>query len=101
MYAIFTPTDFSTKGGFLVVLLAAMLMLGIISIFAWSPFLEALYCTLGVIVYGMYIVVDTQLIIGGRKNQLPVDDYVVAALILYIDIIGLFLTLLEILGKKK
>lgn len=65
LYAIFTKEDFTVKWGIVIVLLIAMLMLGIFSIFAWSPFLDNLYCTLGVIVFGIYIVIDTQMIVGG------------------------------------
>lgn len=77
-----------------------MLMLGIFSIFMWSPFLDNLYCCLGVIVFGIYLVIDTQMIIGGRRLELSMDDHVVAALILYIDIIQIFLYLLELLSRK-
>ena len=100
LYAIFTKEDFTTKWGILIVLLVAMLILGIVSIFAWSPFLDNLYCCLGVIVFGIYLVIDTQLIIGGRKMKLSMDDYIIGALILYIDIIQIFLYLLELLSKK-
>lgn len=86
--------------GIVVVILMAMLMLGIFSIFVWSPFLNNLYCALGVIVVGIYLVIDTQLIIGGRRLELTMDDYVVGALILFIDIIQIFLYLLALLGKK-
>ena len=99
-YAIFTPTDFTIKWGIVIVILMAMLMLGIFSIFVWSPFLNNLYCSLGVIVFGIYLVIDTQLIIGGRRLEITMDDYVVGALILYIDIIQIFLYLLALLGKK-
>ncbi len=100
MYAIFTPTDFTIKWGIIIVLLIAMLMLGIFSIFMWSPFLTNLYCSLGVIVFGIYLVIDTQMIVGGRRLELSMDDYVVGALILYIDIIQIFLYLLQLLSKK-
>lgn len=89
VYAIFTKEDFTTKWGIIIVLCLAMLSLGIFSLFAWSPFLDNLYCCLGVILFGIYLVIDTQMIIGGknRRLQLSMDDYVVGALILYIDII--------------
>lgn len=67
IYAIFTRTDFSTMWGILIVILCSMLTLGIISIFSWSPFLTNLYCSLGVIAFGIYLVIDTQMIIGGRR----------------------------------
>lgn len=77
-----------------------MLMLGIFSLFVWSPFLNNLYCALGVIVFGIYLVIDTQLIVGGRRLELSMDDYVAGALILYLDIIQIFLYLLQLLSKK-
>ena len=101
VYAMFTKEDFTIKWGIVIVILAAMLMLGIFSLFAWSPFLDNLYCCLGVIMCGIYIVIDTQLIIGGKRLAISMDDYVVGALILYMDIITLFLYLLELLSKKK
>lgn len=100
VYAVFTPSDFTVKFGIIIVILIAMLMVGIFSLFAWSPFLSNLYCGLGVILFGIYLVVDTQLIIGGKRLELSMDDYVVGALILYVDIIQIFLYLLQILSKK-
>lgn len=75
-------------------------MLGIFSLFVWSPFLNNLYCALGVIVFGIYLVIDTQLIVGGRRLELSMDDYVAGALILYLDVIQIFLYLLQLLSKK-
>jgi FtsH-binding integral membrane protein len=41
------------------------------------------------------------MIIGGKHRfQLSCDDYVVGALLLYMDIIQLFMYLLMLLGKK-
>jgi len=56
------------------------------------------YMGIGVSLYSMFLVYDTQLIIGGkhRKYALQPDDYVLGALLLFTDIIGLFLLLLGI-----
>ena len=42
------------------------------------------------------------MIIGGKntKYKFDEDDHVLAAIVLYLDIINLFLYILEILGKK-
>ena len=50
--------------------------------------------TLGVFLFGVYLIFDTQLIMGGKRYELSIDDYVVGALILYLDIIMIFLYLL-------
>lgn len=73
-------------------------MMGLFSI--WFPFLGNLYCCLGVILFGIYLVIDTQMIIGGKRLELSTDDYIAAALLLYIDIIQIFLYILQMLGKK-
>lgn len=53
------------------------------------------------IVYSIYIIIDTQLILGGKNKELSFDDYILGSVILYTDVISLFLKILQILGKKK
>ena len=53
------------------------------------------------VIYSIYILIDTQLILGGKNKELTMDDYVLGSVILYVDIISLFLKILQILGKKK
>jgi FtsH-binding integral membrane protein len=43
---------------------------------------------------------DTQLIVGKGKWKLGLDDYIVGALIIYVDIITIFLYLLALFAKK-
>ena len=50
--------------------------------------------TLGVFLFGVYLIFDTQLVMGGKRYELCIDDYIVGALILYLDIIMIFLYLL-------
>ena len=59
-----------------------------------------IYNLLGVLIYSVYLIYDTQLLAGGKRYQLSLDDYVVAALIVYLDIIMIFLYLLQLLGGK-
>ena len=47
-----------------------------------------------------FLAMDTQYIIGGRELELDPDDYVFAALMLYMDIINIFLYILQALGSK-
>jgi len=58
----------------------------------------------GVLLFTFYIVFDTQLLIGeygGHKVQFGIDDYVFAALNLYLDIINLFLHILSLFGERR
>lgn len=52
-------------------------------------------------VYSIYLLIDTQLIMGGKNKSLTLDNYVLGSVILYIDIVNLFLQILKILGDKK
>ena len=56
---------------------------------------------LTIMVYGLFIIHDTQLIAGGRKHKLGLDEYIVAALIIYIDIICMFTELLRLCGSRS
>jgi len=56
---------------------------------------------MGAILFSFFIIVDTQLLLGGKREVLGPDDYVYAALQLYLDVINLFLRLLQLLGKMR
>ena len=108
VYACFTKTDFTAVcGPFLCFGLMIICTMSIImSIICWSTFsypdwwipFAAGFCA---ILYGMFLLYDTQLIVGGHKYELSLDDYIVGALILYIDIIMLFIELLRFMGGRK
>ena len=61
------------------------------------------YSSLGSSFFSFYIVYDTQLIVGGehRKIMFHTDDYVLAAVSLYLDVINLFLMLLDLLNGGR
>jgi FtsH-binding integral membrane protein len=42
-------------------------------------------------IYSIYLIIDTQLIVGGKNSELTMDNYVLGAVLLYIDIIQLFI----------
>ena len=100
IYAMTTKSDYTTCGAALFMILAALIMFGIFAIIFNSQVLYTFYCLIGVVVFGFYIIMDTQLIIGGHQHQLSEEDYIVGAMILYMDIIVLFLKLLRLLGRK-
>ena len=54
----------------------------------------------GVFVFGIYLIVDTQMIVGGKHVELSVDEYVLAAMLLYVDIVQIFLYILRLLGNR-
>jgi FtsH-binding integral membrane protein len=97
-YAFTTKTDFTFMGGFLCVGSILMIFLGLFSII--FSFLNTLYCVLGVLLFSVYLIYDTQLVMGKYGAEYQIDDYIIAALMIYIDIIQIFLYLLQLLGKR-
>ena len=60
------------------------------------------YGSAGALIFSLYIVYDTQLMMGGKhKYSLSPEEYVFAALSLYLDIINLFLYILMIIGAAR
>lgn len=97
LYAITTKTDFTTMGGLMYVLGMALLLFVLFSIFSENKILHIIISVITVVIFGIYLIYDTQLIIGSGKHGLEIDDYIVGALILYMDIITLFLELLSLI----
>lgn len=101
LYACFTKTDFTGIGPYVFVALIVLCITSfVIVVLPVGSTVHMLFAGCGALLFSMYIVYDTQLIVGGRhrKLSLGVDDYVFAALNLYLDFVNLFLFLLSILG---
>lgn len=96
-YAWLSSADFEYMRGFLFAALLGVLILGIVQCFLHLPWLEILYCILGILVFSGYIVYDTYLI----KTKLGPDDALMASIELYLDIINLFLLILDLLGSRR
>merc|ERR1719359_2208900 len=104
LYAMTTKTDFTGMGGYLMAALLGLMLTSFLCIFfPYSPMMQKLMAGCGAIIFSMYIVYDTQLICGGKhkKYSFGVDDYVFAAINIYLDIINLFLYLLALFGDRK
>lgn len=100
VYAFTTKTDFTMCGGLLFCLVTILFIWGIFSII-FGPILNTVYCVLGLMVYSIYLIYDTQLIMGKFGVEYNIDDYIYAALNIYLDIIQIFLYILELLGRRN
>nr|XP_012560304.2 protein lifeguard 3 isoform X1 [Hydra vulgaris] len=99
IFAFQTKYDFTMMGGFLLVLVIVLLCFGIFTIFFHSKIVRLVYACLGALIFGLYLVYDTQLMMGGEKKySISPEDYIFAALNLYLDIVMLFIYILEIVG---
>lgn len=82
-------------------LLIVLLLFGVWTSIFPSQVANTAYAALGAFVFSLFIVYDTQLIMGGKhSHQFGVDEYVFAALTIYVDIIQLFLFVLRLFGNR-
>ncbi|CAG9311312.1 unnamed protein product [Blepharisma stoltei] len=101
-YAMYAKQNFNALLGILFSFVFSILIFGIlIAIFFDTHALDTLICLGWVVIYSIYIVIDTQLILGNGKYGLSNEDYIPGALFLYIDIIRLFIYILALFGNKK
>ncbi|XP_075252838.1 protein lifeguard 2-like [Convolutriloba macropyga] len=98
LFAFQTKIDFTVYSGLLFVLLICLLVFGIIAIIFPNDILTAVYGSLGALVFSAYLVIDTQMMIGGNhRYTISPEEYIFAAINLYLDIINIFLYILTIL----
>lgn len=102
-YAWQTKVDYTIYGNILLILLCGMILFGIIFSFFSFPIINILYSVFGSILFSFYIIYDTQLIVGGshKSIQFNEDDFVIASISLYLDIINLFLFILDLFNTRS
>ncbi|XP_052093072.1 protein lifeguard 2-like [Mytilus californianus] len=110
LFAIQTKVDFTMCSGLLFALLMVLILFGWsclifyfvfpADVFAWR-IMDCVYGGLAALVFSLFLVYDTQMVVGGKKHELSPEEYVYGALQLYIDIVYLFLILLACFGKSN
>eukprot|EP00933_Yihiella_yeosuensis_P051073 TRINITY_DN48917_c0_g1_i1.p1 TRINITY_DN48917_c0_g1~~TRINITY_DN48917_c0_g1_i1.p1 ORF type:complete len:255 (+),score=34.86 TRINITY_DN48917_c0_g1_i1:84-848(+) len=65
--------------------------------------MRLVYAGFGALLFSGYIVMDTQMVVGGKHSsfRFSLDDYCMAAIVLYQDIVQLFLFLLQLFGERR
>lgn len=101
LYAVYTKTDYTMMGGMLTVLLLGLIIFGFIAALANVAFLKTLYSALGAILFSIYIVFDVQMVIGRGQDSYSMDDYILGALNIYLDVINLLMYILALFGDKR
>ena len=93
-YVFVSGKDFSFLGGALFAALFILIFWSFLNaFFDFGPMGRMVFSLFGALIFCGYILYDTSVII----HHLGPDDYIMAAITLYLDIINLFLYMLEIL----
>ena len=97
-----TKWDFTACGGILFVCVIVLFLFGILAICMQNKVVNLIYASLGALIFSVYLVFDTQLMLGGKhKYSISPEEYIFAALNLYLDIINIFLYILAIVGGSR
>lgn len=95
-FALKTTKDLANMGKMLFVALVVIVIASLVNIFLGNPLLQVIIAAVGAIVFSLYIAYDTQNIIRGRY-----DSPIMAAINLYLDVLNLFISLLQLLSLNR
>ena len=66
------------------------------------PLIYMFYNTFALLLFATYIIYDTQLIVGNKTSiRYSTDDYILASMNLYLDIINIFIRILSAFGEPR
>lgn len=97
LFAAQTKYDFTSWAPYLGMFVWALLGVGLVSLFTKSSALDLVYSYAAVVLFSVFIIVDTQTVM----NACHPEDIVVASLMFYMDIVNLFLNILAILSSAN
>lgn len=83
VYACVTKEDFTIKYGLLCCCFFTVIGGVILMIIIRSYWLTFVFAFVVIMVYSVYIIYDTQLIVGKHSHKYSIDDYIMAAFQLY------------------
>jgi len=104
LFSFQTKWDFTGWGPYIFAFHVVVIIFGFVAIIYWqtgrtSQILNLVYCALFGLVFSMYLVYDTQRMIGGKKNSISPEEHVYAAVEIYLDVVMIFLAVLGLGGK--
>ncbi|OQR79411.1 protein lifeguard 1-like [Tropilaelaps mercedesae] len=101
LFSFNTKYDFTSCAGILFVAAIAFMIFGFIMIFFRTEVMHKVYAGVGALLFMLFLAFDTQMIMGGKKLEISPEEYVFASIQLYMDIVQIFLFLLQLFGERK
>ena len=97
IFALFTSKDFTTGRGIRTSYAVSFVTYLIVG-YKWGFHLSLFFCLIGVMLAGLYLISDIQSITSGKREDITPDDYVMGAIVLYLDVLTIFVALLKLCG---
>lgn len=103
LFAATTKVDVTGMGGFLRATSLGLLLLGLMGLIFRLHMLQVLYACVGAVLFSGYIVYDTQMVVAGKhqEKKFSLDDYALAALSIYMDVVRVFMFILRMFGEER
>ena len=51
--------------------------------------------------FAVWLVHDIQTLMAGKRRSIDIDDYIFGAIIIYQDVVEIFIKILQLMGEKK
>ena len=99
LYAMFSRRDFSAWGGFFMVGVIVLIVTGLLNWYFKNETASLWLAAGTVFIFGGLLVFDTWRLL--RTNQYGPNDYVLAAVSIYVDLLNIFLAILRLLGGRR
>jgi FtsH-binding integral membrane protein len=99
LYALLSRRDFSAWGSFFMIGLLVLIVASVINMFVASAAAGLWISAIGVLIFSGLLVFDTWRIL--RSGQFGQEDYVIAAVQIYLDLLNMFLFILSLFGRDR
>ncbi|XP_060857753.1 protein lifeguard 1 [Metopolophium dirhodum] len=101
IFAFQTKIDFTVMGGFLLIAVIVLFVGSIVALFFPGKMTILIIASAGAIIFSLYLIYDTQMMVGGdHKYSISPEEYIFAALTIYVDIVNIFIYILAIIGAS-
>ena len=99
LYSFIATTDFTEYYTYVVAIFMSLIFIGIVNIFFNNTIIQVIISGGGALVFACFIVFDMQMILGQKhiKYKYSIDDFILAAMSLYLDVINMFLYIIQFL----
>jgi FtsH-binding integral membrane protein len=99
LFACCTKGDIGCMGPIIVVSMCLGFLTMILYFIFPSELMHLIFCWVGLIITCIYVIYDVYLIT--EKHGLEYDDYIIGALLIYTDVITMFIYILSIIGNRN
>ncbi|CAJ0590938.1 unnamed protein product [Cylicocyclus nassatus] len=100
IFAITTKRDITSCLGIACILGVTLFFFGLVaaiaSIFFHVKFLYTVYAALGALLAMLYLAIDIQMVMGGKRYEISPEEYIFAAMQIFLDILNIFMFILQL-----